>query len=380
VRWSWKIGRIAGIDVRVHATLLLVVAWAALQGQRLTGTPAGAVGGVLFVLALFLSIVLHELGHALTARRYGVPTQEITLLPIGGVARLASMPRDPRQELHVALAGPAVTLVIILGLYVALRLLGVSPLASPEAVVTGRGSWLRLLMWTNVSLFLFNLLPAFPMDGGRVLRATLALRMDYTRATQVAARVGQAFALLFGVVGMLYNPLLVLIAFFVWMGAAAEAGEVQRRASLEGVLVERVMIRDVRTLAPRETLRVALEHVLAGFQQDFPVVENGAVVGVLTRGRLLEGVAQAGTAAPVGRVMETTFRTADPREPVERALARMQECRCHTLPVLSGDRLEGVLTADNVGEFMMIDAALRDGRDGNESRRNDRIHTTGRES
>ncbi len=377
MRWSWKIGRIAGIDIRVHATMLLLLAWAAVQAYQMTGTPAGAVSGVLFVVALFLSVVLHELGHALTARRYGVPTQEITLLPIGGVARLAYVPREPRQELHVALAGPAVTLVIIVVLYVALRLLGISPLASTADVLTSRGGWLRQLMWTNVSLFLFNLLPAFPMDGGRVLRATLALKMDYTRATQVAARVGQVFALLFAVLGMLYNPLLVLIALFVWVGAAAEAAEAQRRASLDGVPVERVMIRDVKTLAPRDTLTVALEHVLGGFQQDFPVVENGEVVGVLTRARLLEGVAKAGAAAPVARMMETTFRTADPREPVERALARMQEVRCHTLPVLSERGLEGVLTADNVGEFVMIEAALRDRNGG---KREDRIHTPWRES
>ncbi|MGH7521907.1 MAG: site-2 protease family protein [Gemmatimonadales bacterium] len=361
MRWSWRVGQIAGINIRVHATLLLLFAWVALEGYRSTGTPAGAVGGVVFVLGLFLSVVLHELGHALAARRYGVPTQEITLLPIGGVARLAEMPRDPRQELHIALAGPAVTLAIVLVLYVVLRLLGISPLASTGDLWTS-GNWLRQLMWANISLFVFNLLPAFPMDGGRVLRATLALRMDYTRATQVAARVGQVFALLFAVVGLLYNPFLVLIALFVWIGAAAEAAEVQRRAWLEGVPVERVMIRNVKTLGPRDTLSTALEHVLAGFQQDFPVVENGGVVGVLTRGRLLEGLAKEGAAAPVGRVMETTFRTADPREPVEQALARMQECRCHTLPVLSQRGLEGVLTADNVGEFVMIETALRNGQ------------------
>jgi Zn-dependent protease len=359
MRWSWKLGRIAGIDLRVHATFLLLLAWAAFEGYRATGTTAGAIGGVLFTLALFLSVVLHELGHALTARRYGVPTKDITLLPIGGVARLAYIPREPRQELNVALAGPTVTLVIIVLLYATLRLLGASPLASTQDVLTSRAGFLRQLMWTNVSLFLFNLLPAFPMDGGRVLRASLALRMDYTRATQVAAKVGQAFALIFGILGMLYNPFLVLIALFVWIGAAGEAAEVARRTSLEGVPVERVMIRNVQTLTPRDTLTDALQHVLEGFQQDFPVVDNGRVVGVLTRARLLEAVAKAGTNALVGQVMETTFRTADPREPVEQALAKLQECRCHTLAVVSDHRLDGVLTLDNVGEFMMIEAALR---------------------
>jgi Zn-dependent protease/CBS domain-containing protein len=361
MRWSWKVGRIAGIDLRVHATFLILLAWSALSSYQATGTAAGAARGVLFILALFLSVVLHELGHALAARRFGVPTRDITLLPIGGVARLAYIPREPSQELRVALAGPAVTLAIILVLYGALRLLGL-PLVPASDVLTSRGDVLSQLMWANVSLFLFNLLPAFPMDGGRVLRAALALRMDYVRATEVAARVGKAFALLFGIVGLLYNPVLVLIALFVWMGAAGEAAEAQQRASLEGVPVERVMIRDVRTLAPRDSLAVALDHVLAGFQQDFPVVDGadgGRVVGVLTRAKLLEALAKHGRDAPVAEVMETTFRTAEPLEPVEHALARLRECQCHTLPVVSDRRLHGLLTLDNVGEFVMIETALR---------------------
>jgi Zn-dependent protease/predicted transcriptional regulator len=358
MRWSWKIGRIAGIDLRVHATFLILLAWAGLASYQASGTAVGAARGVLFILALFFSVVLHELGHALTARRYGIPTQDITLLPIGGVARLAYMPKDPRQELRIAIAGPAVTLAIVAVLYVVLRLLGL-PLTRAQDILTSRGSFLSQLLWANVSLFLFNLLPAFPMDGGRVLRALLALRMDYVRATAVAAGVGKAFALLFGVIGLFYSPFLVFIALFVWLGAAGEAAEVQRRASLEGVPVERVMIRDVRTLTAHDTLDVALNHVLAGFQQDFPVVDGDRVVGVLTRPKLLEALAKRGREAPVAEVMETTFRTAEPAEPVEGVLTRLQECHCHTLPVVSGHRLDGVLTLDNVGEFMMIETALR---------------------
>lgn len=357
MRWSLKIGRVAGIDIRVHATFLILLSWAALVSYEASGTAAGAARGVLFILALFASVTLHELGHALTAKSFGVPTQDITLLPIGGVARLAYIPKEPRQELRIALAGPAVTLAIIVVLYLALRVLGLH-LSAAQDVLTSRGDLLSQLLWANVSLFLFNVLPAFPMDGGRVLRAALALRMDYVRATKVAAGIGQAFALLFAMIGFFFNPILVLIGLFVWLGAAGEAAEVQRRASLEGVSVERVMIRNVQTLTPRDTLTVALNHVLQGFQQDFPVVDNGRVVGVLTRAKLLDALAQRGRDAPVGEAMETTFRTAAPGEPVERALARLQQCRCHTLPVVSDHRLDGVLTLENLGEFMMIEAAL----------------------
>jgi Zn-dependent protease/predicted transcriptional regulator len=358
VGWSWKVGRIAGIDLRIHASFLIVLAWAALAAYQSSGTAAGAARGVLFNLALFASVTLHELGHALAARRFGVPTRDITLLPIGGVARLAYIPKEPRQELSIALAGPAVTLAIIGVVYGALRLLGLQPAAASDAL-TSRGGFLSQLLWANVSLFLFNLLPAFPMDGGRVFRALLALRGDYVWATNVAVRVGKAFALLFGVVGLLFNPFLVLIALFVWLGAAGEAAEVQRRSSLDGVPVERVMIRDVRTLTPRDPLQAALNHVLEGFQQDFPVVDGGRVVGVLSRGKLLEALAKRGRDAPVGEAMETTFRTAEAGEPVERALERLQECRCHTLPVIADHRLDGVLTLENLGEFMMIETAMR---------------------
>jgi Zn-dependent protease len=180
-------GRVAGIEMRVHATFVILLAWSALAAYRDTGSAAGAARGILFTLALFASVVLHELGHALAARRYGVQTRDITLLPIGGVARLEHMPKEPRKELHIALAGPAVTLAIIVLLYVALRTFGLPVVPVAEDVVGGRSSLLIQLMWANVSLFLFNILPAFPMDGGRVLRAALALRLEYVRATSVAA-------------------------------------------------------------------------------------------------------------------------------------------------------------------------------------------------
>ena len=357
MKWSWRIGRLAGIELRVHATFLILLGWLALLFYREAG-PAGAARGVVFTLALFASVVLHELGHALTARRFGVGTRDITLLPIGGVARLESIPEQPWRELWVALAGPAVTLAIIVVLWAVLRLLQL-PTGRPEELLTQGGGMPAELMWANVSLLVFNLLPAFPMDGGRVLRALLAMRMGHARATEHAARVGRAFALLFGLVGLIYNPLLVVIALFVWLGAAGEAAVVHMRDLLGGVPVERLMIRDVRTLAPTDTLETALGHVLAGFQQDFPVVDGGRVVGVLTRAGMLAALAREGPAAAVRGAMATEFRTASPREAAEGAVARLRECECHTMPVLEGGALRGVLTLDNVGEYVMIESALR---------------------
>ena len=359
MKWSWRLGRVGGVELRVHATFVILIAWMAIVYFRAGGTAAAALRGVIFTLTLFASVVLHELGHARVARRFGVPTRDITLLPIGGVARLDHMPERPSQEFWVALAGPTVTFAIVVVLYATLRMLGL-PITPIERAIGSGGAFVAQLMWVNVSLLLFNLLPAFPMDGGRILRALLAMRMDRLRATEIASRIGRAFALLFGIVGLLYNPFLVFIALFVWLGAAGEAAEEQLRSSLHGVPVERVMIRDVQTLAPGDPLDVALGHVLAGFQHDFPVIENGSVVGVLTRTKLIEGLSSAGRAAPVGEVMERGFRTAEPQEPVEQAIARLRESRLPTLPVVSDRRLRGVLTLDNVGEYVMIESALRE--------------------
>jgi Zn-dependent protease/CBS domain-containing protein len=328
-----------------------------------------ALGALGFVALVFGVVVLHEYGHALAARRYGIGTRDITLLPIGGVARLERMPRDPRQELLIAIAGPAVNVALAVVLYVALIATGGRPQLgnplSPAGAFAGDGLLVQLLN-ANIWLAEFNLLPAFPMDGGRVLRALLAMRDgNYTRATASAARVGQFFALIFAVVGLLVPgyTLLVFIALFVWLGAAGEAATEQTTATLEGVPLQRVMITDVRTLAPGDPLARAVQHILAGFQQDFPVVQDGgSVVGVLTRTQLMKALAEHGQGALVGDAMRRDFMTADPDEPIEQALARLRTCGCNALPVVRDRQLLGLLTLDNVGEYMMIQAALRGAR------------------
>jgi Zn-dependent protease/predicted transcriptional regulator len=359
VKWSWKLGRFAGIEVRVHATFLILLAWVALISYQQVRTLAGTINGVLFILAVFASVVLHEYGHALTARRFGVNTREITLLPIGGVAQLERIPREPRQELMVALAGPMVTVAIVIILWVILSAMGLP--TSANVLLQGRAPFLSRLMWVNVWLVAFNIIPAFPMDGGRVLRSALAMRMPYGRATRIAAEVGKAFALIFGIIGLFSNPWLVLIALFIWMGAAAESTMVETETTFAGIPVERVMITDIRSLAPSDPLSRAVNEVLAGFQQDFPVVKDGELLGVLTRSNMVKALAQHGPNVPVGEVMDRQFEVAEPFEDLEKAFARLQSCRCRTLPVVSGRQLLGLLTAENVGEFLMFRSAMREG-------------------
>jgi Zn-dependent protease/CBS domain-containing protein len=353
--WSWRIGRIAGIDVYVHFTFLLLLVWVGIEHYLAHGDIGEAIGGLVFILALFGIVVLHELGHALTARRFGIRTRDIILLPIGGVARLERMPDDPRQELLVALAGPAVNVVLAAVIYVVLTYgQGLSP--AGEAMRVG-GGFLDQLFWVNVSLVLFNLIPAFPMDGGRVLRALLSMKMDRVRATEVAARIGQGLALLFAFIGLFSNPWLVFIGLFVWLAATEEASMVQMRSALDGIHVGQVMVTDFRTLRPDDPLGRALEYARAGFQEDFPVVEDGRLVGVLTRSDLIAALGSHDAGSRVGDVMRRDFVAVEPQEMLSTAFSRLQECDCRTLPVVQHGRLVGLVTADNLAEVLMIQQA-----------------------
>ena len=356
MKWSWKIGRYAGVDVYIHATFLLLIGWIAVSHLIAGRTVSAAAAGVAFVMALFLCVLLHEYGHALMARKYGIRTRDITLLPIGGVARLERMPDDPKQEFWVALAGPAVNVVIAAALFAWLALRNAwEPLAG---INVSAGSMAERLLVANVFLVLFNLIPAFPMDGGRVLRALLASRMEYTRATQIAAGIGQGMALLFGLAGLFANPFLIFIALFVWIGAAQESSATQMKNSLAGIPVQRAMMTDFRTLSPQDPLAHAVELVLRGSQQDFPVVSDGRVAGILTRADMLAALARRDEDSSVEKIMHQRFEVADAGDMLETVLARLQECDCHTLPVTQQGKLVGLVTADNLGEFLMVQAAL----------------------
>jgi Zn-dependent protease/predicted transcriptional regulator len=356
--WSWKIATVSGIPIYLHGTFLLLIGFVFVRDFMPGHDLASAFAGVLFVLAIFATVILHELGHALTAKRYGIQTRDITLLPIGGLARIDRMPDVPRQELWVALAGPAVN-VVIAGLVYFLLVL---PAAShPIPILSMSEGTIERFAEINLWLAGFNLIPAFPMDGGRALRALVAERTDYVRATQIAAGLGQGLALIFGFVGLFFNPFLLFIALFVWMGASSESLATQTRSALAGVPITHAMITDFRTLDAHDSLQRAIDLVLAGSQRDFPVLHDGRLVGILTRDALTSALAQSGPSAMVADVMDRTFQVADVAEMLEPAYQRLQGCRCQVLPVLRGERLAGLLTPDNVTEFVMLRGALRRG-------------------
>ena len=357
MKWQWKLARIAGIDVYMHITFLIIVGWVAYSSWVDQRTWSAVLSGVIFILLLFAFVVMHEYGHALTARKYGIKTRDITLYPIGGVARLERMPEKPIEELWVALAGPAVNVVIAAVLFLYLILTRTfQPLTS---LTISAGPFIERLMMVNLWLVLFNLIPAFPMDGGRVLRALLGLKLEYVQATQIAATVGQGFAFIFGFIGLFSNPFLVFIALFVWMGAAQEASMAQMKHSLSGIPVTRAMLTDFATLTPRDNLSRVVGLILAGSQHDFPVVQDEQVIGILDRDTFMKALSEHGQSISVAAVMRHDVTEIDSHEMVEAALKRLQENGSKTLPVTHNGQLVGLVTSENITEYLMIRSAMR---------------------
>ncbi len=355
---SLKIGSVAGIGIFLHWTFLLLLAgifaFYLFQGS----TVASALAGVGIITAVFGCVVLHELGHALTARRFDVSTRNITLYPIGGIARLERIPSEPMKEFWIAIAGPAVNVVI--AIFLAGLIVATGGSFAPQTMLDPGSNVLATIMWINVALVGFNLLPAFPMDGGRVLRALLATRNDYADATQTAASIGQGMAILFGLFGLItLNPILLFIALFVYVGAQQEAQQAMMRALTKGTPVRQAMMTRFQTLMPDNTLGDAVDELLAGSEHDFPVVdETGQVIGLLRRRTLIQALSDRSRDTPVREVASAECFTVDAGAMLDEALTRMQQANCSTVPVVRDDALVGLLTLENVGELMMVSSAL----------------------
>ena len=360
MRWSLKIARVGGTEVRIHITFILFLAWIAFSYYQVGGT-AAAVPGVLFVIALFACVLLHEFGHVLAARAFDIQTPDITLLPIGGVARLQRMPDKPWQELIVAIAGPLVNVVIAA---ILILFLGSSANVEQLGLVQHPGvEMLGKLASVNVMLVLFNLIPAFPMDGGRVLRALLAMTLPYGRATQIAAWIGQALAFVFGFIGLFTNPMLVFIAFFIFLGAQQESAMAQMKDLSLNLRVAEAMVTHLVKLPPEATLEDAVEALLRTSQHEFPVVDaDERVLGVLTRDALIAALKRDGPATPVMKVMQRDLPVVQADEPFDKAFRLMQQSGFPALPVVDRlGRLRGLITPENVGELMMVSSLLPKG-------------------
>jgi Zn-dependent protease/CBS domain-containing protein len=368
MRWALRLGRIAGTEVRIHLTFFLLLAWLGAMGYQAGGLREG-LHWALFMCLVFFCVLLHEFGHALAARRYGIRTPDITLFPFGGVARIERMPEKPGEEIVIALAGPAVNVVIAVGLWLALAMFG-----SPGRIgaMNPDGSIVELLVHVNVMLLLFNLIPAFPMDGGRVLRAVLAMRLGRNRATQIAAHIGQALAIGLGFVGvfgsttlgMSQNPMLIIVAFFVFMAAANEAGAVQMQSVTRGLAVWDAMVTEFKTLPRNASLGEAADVLLHSSQHEFPVTDpDGTLRGIFTRSELVAALRASGPEAPVLEVMRDDFPIVHPRTPFDEAFKMMQQHGSTVLPVTDEEgRLVGLFTMENIGEMLMVRSAIAQSR------------------
>ena len=359
--WSMTIGRFGGTAVKIHVTFLLLLAWIGFSAWQ-RGGPQAAADSLVFIVALFACVVLHEFGHVLTARSFGIATSEVTLLPIGGVASLQRMPTDPVQELLVALAGPAVNLVLALGLALALgsmQLGALTHIDDPSASLLGR------LAAANLFLAVFNLIPAFPMDGGRVLHALLAMKVGASRATGLSARIGQALAFVFGFLGLFGNPMLLFIAIFVYIAAAGEAQLDALHQALQDLVAGDVMETEVATLSIDAALSDAVDALMASPQKEFPVIDAfRKPIGIFSREEIRAALARsAGGDAPASNFLQSSVATVSASTPAERALEALQDPKAQALCVVDGDgALIGLLDRQTLSEAMLIRSIRPDWR------------------
>jgi Zn-dependent protease/CBS domain-containing protein len=359
--WSVNIGSIAGTAVRIHITFLMFLAWIFVASWASDG-PANAWTAIAFMILLFACVLAHEFGHILTARAFGVSTPDVTLLPIGGVARLERIPEQPIQEFLIAIAGPLVNVVIALGLAAfAGADLNLYQLFSVESA---KVSLIDRLAEVNLFLAVFNMIPAFPMDGGRVLRALLAIRLGHTRATEIAAMIGQAFAFVLGFFGLFHNPLLIFIAIFVYLAAASEARLVAVRAMARDIPVTAAMLTEFATLTPDEHIDAAIETLLRTSQSEFPVIDTAhRLAGLLGRADMIRALKQLGPDARVAQAMATGIPTIGHRHTLDEAFRLLQEKSVPAVGVVDATsrRLVGLITSETVGEMLMVREALPPG-------------------
>jgi Zn-dependent protease/CBS domain-containing protein len=355
--WSLTIGSVAGTAIRIHVTFLLFLAWI-FGVSYVSGGAQAAWNGLFFMVLLFLCVLLHEFGHIFTARRFGVTTPDVILLPIGGVARLERIPEKPSEEFLIAIAGPAVN-VVIAAVLVAVAGVSLDP-SHFGAIESDKVSLAERLAIVNMFLALFNLIPAFPMDGGRVLRALLATRFGYVRATEIAASVGQATAFLLGFIGLFGNPLLIFIAVFVYLAAASEAHLVAIRAMSHGVPVTAAMMTEFATLTPDEHVDTAVETLLRTSQNEFPVVDGlGRPLGLLGRNDVIRALKERGPDAKVGDVMTGQMPTLGHRHCLDEAFRLLQEKSAPAVGIVdAAERLIGLVTSATVGEMLMVHRAM----------------------
>lgn len=359
MKGSLYIGKVSGIKMFIHWTFFILILWivfAGISGGRNITEILISLG---LIMAVFACVVLHELGHALTAKRFHFQTQDIILLPIGGLARMKGLPDRPLHEFLVAIMGPVVNIGIAILLYVILKLSGNFP-ASAEDIDFTRVNFLFQLYAINIFLALFNLIPAFPMDGGRILRALIASRLPRAKATKIAVYIGQFIATLFVLVGFFFNPFLIFIGLFVFFGAWAELNMEKTKLHLENIKVGDLLMQNYSVLNKEDPISKAVSIILDGQESSFIVRNNGQIAGTLSKTEIIEGLSKFGKEAPVEQVMKRDIMFLKENEKITDVMQKFPDDNYALMPVMEEEKVVGVLNMENIKEFVEIQTALKD--------------------
>jgi Zn-dependent protease/CBS domain-containing protein len=351
MKWSFQIGKLFGIPIRVHVTFLLLLFFIGILGSRQAGS-SGALFGMISIVLVFFCVILHEIGHSLMAIHFGINVKDIVLMPIGGVSRMEEIPEDPKKEISISVVGPLVSFMLALVFFLLAKVTNQN--IDIRNLSLFSGNLVANLFWINLILGLFNLIPAFPMDGGRVLRGVLGTVMDSLKATKIAVSIGQVFAILLFFFGIFFNWWMALIAIFIYLGAEGEERMVSLRASLGKSSVRMAMLTEVNTISPHQTVGEVLGNICHGFQQDFPVVEKGEVVGILTKEAIFSALHKHEKSTLVRDVMQRDFVSTTEDAPLSDIFKKMTAEKLSVMPVMRGRELRGMINLEQIGKYHMI--------------------------
>jgi Zn-dependent protease/predicted transcriptional regulator len=353
----FKLGTVAGIGIFMHWTFVLLIAFIVIVNYKNGQSPEQIAWSVLFILCVFCTVLLHELGHALVAKKYNINTKSITLLPIGGIARLERLPEKPTEELLVAIAGPIVNLILaaITQFFILIPRDSEELVTQLSSGINSQNFFLNFYL-VNLTLAIFNLIPAFPMDGGRILRALLAFKLNRNKATIIAVRIGQFIAVGFIFIGIISNPLLILIGIFVVFSAQIEAESVNFKNLLEDYTAGDVAMKEYQTIGAEEKIKKAIAIILNSEHKKFLVKQNDIVVGILNKKQILKTLSEKGDEEYIYNVMDRNLYYIDINVPLEKIIDSVYENKSTVLLVKEKDRLIGILDADIVSEFVLINS------------------------
>ncbi|WP_072402629.1 site-2 protease family protein [Flaviramulus basaltis] len=354
-----NLGTVFGIKIKVHWTFFFLIAWIVFSELKRGSTTNSILFNIALIFAVFACVVLHELGHALTAKRFGISTTKITLLPIGGLASLERIPESPKEELLVTLAGPLVNIIIALIIYFIVPVNEFMHLNFTETFEVLMSltfkNFLFFLFIVNIGLVVFNIIPAFPMDGGRILRAILAMKMNRVKATQIASSIGQFIAVIFLLLGLLYNPFLVLIALFIFLGAYGENQIVQHLALLKGHNVEDAMIINMTTFSPEDSIDLVVNKIISSTEANFIVLKDYEIKGILYHKNIIDN---SNKNVLVKDVMDTDFKTVKHTDDLKEIYNIVFTKEKSFIPVVNKEKLVGVIDATNLNEYILLQAKL----------------------